>query len=79
MDFVFYQKQNVRAFIIILGMTMKAVAFESQPEVNGFVQKFVIFFRDQFILMMYFISYFDIISAFTPKQEVPEGSDPKKL
>ena len=29
--------------------------------------------------MMYFISYFDIISAFTPKQEVPEGSDPKKL
>ena len=29
MDFVFYQKQNVRAFIIILGMTMKAVAFES--------------------------------------------------
>ena len=39
----------------------------------------MIFFRDQFILMMYFISYFDIISAFTPKQEVPEGSDPKKL
>ena len=29
--------------------------------------------------MMYFISYFDIISAFTPKQEFPEGSDPKKL
>ena len=28
-SFVFYQKQNVRAFIIILGMTMKAVAFES--------------------------------------------------
>ena len=24
----FYQKQNVRAFIIILGETMKAVAFE---------------------------------------------------
>ena len=28
-SFVFYQKQNVRAFIIILGVTMKAVAFES--------------------------------------------------
>ena len=27
--FVFYQKQNVRAFIVILGVTMKAVAFES--------------------------------------------------
>ena len=27
--FVFYQKQNVRAFIIILGVTMKAVAFEN--------------------------------------------------
>ena len=26
---VFYQKQNVRAFIVILGATMKAVAFES--------------------------------------------------
>ena len=39
----------------------------------------MIFFRNQFILMMYFISYFDIISAFTPKQEFPEGSDPKKL
>ena len=29
MSFVFYQKQNVRPFIIILGVTMKAVAFES--------------------------------------------------
>ena len=29
MSFVFYQKQNVRAFIIILGVAMKAVAFES--------------------------------------------------
>ena len=28
-SFVFYQKQNVRAFTIILGVTMKAVAFES--------------------------------------------------
>ena len=28
-SFAFYQKQNVRAFIIILGVTMKAVAFES--------------------------------------------------
>ena len=26
---LFYQKQNVRAFIIILGVTMKAVAFKS--------------------------------------------------
>ena len=46
MSFVFYQKQNVRAFIIILGVTMKAVAFESQPEINGFVEKLVIFFVD---------------------------------
>ena len=28
-SFVFYQKQNVRAFIIILGVTMKGVPFES--------------------------------------------------
>ena len=34
---------TVRAFIIILGVTMKAVAFESQPEINGFVEKLVIF------------------------------------
>ena len=27
--FVFYQKQNVRAFITILGVTMKAIVFES--------------------------------------------------
>ena len=27
--FVFYPKQNVRAFITILGVTMKVVAFES--------------------------------------------------
>ena len=47
-NFVFYQKQNVRAFIIILGVTMKAVAFDSSPEINGFVEKLVIFyFRDQ--------------------------------
>ena len=44
MSFVLYQKQNVRAFIIILGVTMKAVAFESQPEINGFVEKLEIFF-----------------------------------
>ena len=29
MSFVFYQKQNVRAFIIILDMTIKVIAFES--------------------------------------------------
>ena len=28
-SFVFYQKQNVRVLIIVLGVTMKAVAFES--------------------------------------------------
>ena len=27
------------AFIIILGVTMKAVAFESYPEINGFVEE----------------------------------------
>ena len=42
--FVFDQKQNVRAFIIILGVTMKAVAFESQPEINGLAEKLRIFF-----------------------------------
>ena len=43
-NFSFYQRQNVKAFIIILGVTMKAVAFENQPEINGFVEKLVIFF-----------------------------------
>ena len=43
-SFVFYQKQNVRAFIIILGVTMKTVAFESLSEINGFVEKLMIFF-----------------------------------
>ena len=38
-SFVFYQKQNVRVFVIILVMTMKAVAFESLPEIDGFVEK----------------------------------------
>ena len=42
-SFVFYQKLNVRAFIIILGVTMKKTAFESYPETNGFVEKLVIF------------------------------------
>ena len=40
-SFVFFQKQNVRAFSIVLGVTMKAVGFESYPEVNGFIEKFV--------------------------------------
>ena len=44
MSFVLYQKQNARAFTITLGVTMKAVAFESLPEINGFVEKLVIFF-----------------------------------
>ena len=34
----------LRAFVIILGVTMKAAAFESWPEINGFVEKSVIFF-----------------------------------
>ena len=33
------KKQNVRALTIILGVTMKAVAFESLPEINRFVEK----------------------------------------
>ena len=41
----------MRAFIIILGVTMKAVVFESWPEINGFVEKLVIFFGDQFTLL----------------------------
>ena len=41
------KKQNVRVFTIILGVTMKAVAFESLREINGFVEKLVTFFRDQ--------------------------------
>ena len=44
-EFVFYQKQNVRAFVINLGVTITAVAFESQPEINEFVEK--LFFRDE--------------------------------
>ena len=36
---------------MILGVTMKAVAFENLPEINGFVEKLVIFFRDQFTLL----------------------------
>ena len=44
MSFVFYQKQIVRAFIIILGVTMKAVAFESEPEINGFLRNLCFFF-----------------------------------
>ena len=45
-SFVFYQKQNVRAFIIVLDVTMKAVAFESQPEIKWFfVKKLVIFLQ----------------------------------
>ena len=30
---------------------MKAVAFESEPEISGFAKKLVIFFRDQFTLL----------------------------
>ena len=33
----FIKKKEVRAFIIILDVTMKEVAFESYPEINGFV------------------------------------------
>ena len=34
--------------IIILGTTMKAVAFECYPEINESVEKIVIFLRDYF-------------------------------
>ena len=51
MSFAFYQKQNVKGFIIILGVIMKAVVFESKPVTNGFFKKLVIFFSDQFTLL----------------------------
>ena len=35
----FYQKENVRAFITILGVTMK-----SETEQNAFVEKLAVFF-----------------------------------
>ena len=54
-SFVFYQKQNVRAFIVILGVTIKAVAFESYPEINGFAEKLVIFF---FVIKIDVVKYF---------------------
>ena len=38
-SFVFYQKENVRAFITILGVTMK-----SETEQNAFVEKLAVFF-----------------------------------
>ena len=41
----------MRAFTIILGVTKKTLAFESQPEINGFVEKLLIFFSDQFALL----------------------------
>ena len=62
MSFVFYQKENVRAFIIILGVTLKAVAFESYSEINGFVE---IFFRDQFFLILLFIYLFIYLFIFS--------------
>ena len=43
-SFVFYEKQNVRAFNIILDVNMKEVTFESWPEIKGFVVKIVIIF-----------------------------------
>ena len=43
-SFVFYEKQNVRAFNIILDVTMKEVAFESWPEIKGFIVKIAIIF-----------------------------------
>ena len=42
-SFAFYQKHNIRAFIIILGVTMKIAAFKNLPEINGFVKKLLIF------------------------------------
>ena len=51
-SFAFYQKHNVRAFIIILGVTMKIVAFKNLPEINGFVKKVLIF-----SWLIYYISH----------------------
>ena len=38
-SFVFYQKQNLGAFIIISDVAAKAVSFESWPEINGYGDK----------------------------------------
>ena len=45
----FIKNQDVREFIIIFGVTLKAAALKSQPEINGFVEDLVIFY-DQFTL-----------------------------
>ena len=43
--------------MVILGVTMKAVTYESQPEINGFMEKLVIFFGDQFTLLTFDIFF----------------------
>ena len=76
--FVFYQKRNVRAFTIILGVTMKAVAFESQPEINGFVEKLLTFFLDLILLENKEICYMvDVASTFDPLIEAKENDKVK--
>ena len=42
--FIKKTQQNVIAFIIVLGVPIRAVAFESELEINGFAEKLVIFF-----------------------------------
>ena len=65
--YVFYQKQNVRAFIIILGMISKAGTFESLLETNGFVEKLVIFFVTNTLILsanidfLIFTERFDVL------------------
>ena len=65
--YAFYQKQNVRAFIIILGMISKAGTFESLPETNGFVEKLVIFFVTNTLILsakidfLIFTERFDVL------------------
>ena len=43
---LYFIKNNVRAFTIILGVTVKAVTFESQPEINGFVEKLARYLKE---------------------------------
>ena len=62
--YVFYQKQNVRAFIIILGVTMKAAAFKSLPEINGFVEKLVTFVVTNTVILSAKIDFLIIIERF---------------
>ena len=50
----FIKKQNVRAFIIILGKAKEAAIFKSQPETDGIVEKILICFV---INLLYYPSF----------------------